>query len=321
MAKAQNIVLSTHEYPDADGIGSQIALCQALRELGKNAICVNEEPLLERYKYLDPFDVVISLKEYNEKYLPEQEKKFVDLFIIADTNNIKRIGFKMEKLALQAKELLFIDHHPAPKAIMALHYIDTKASATSELVGTLIEDLGIPFTQELALPLYTGVLIDTSSFRYPTVTSSTHKLISKLLKTGIAPPQAYNYIYGHKQISYVKFLGKILSRSGSNQDGSIAWLQIQDKELKQANMDPEDTYNFINHLLILENIKVACMFLEIDQQIKVSFRSAGTIDVGHIAVSLGGGGHNHSAATLVKGEIDEVIKEMIPKIELILKSE
>mgnify|MGYP003395323487 CR=1 FL=1 len=86
--KADNIVISTHIFPDADGIGSQIALCLAMRALGKNAICVNEEPLLERYKYLDPQDVVIPLADYMAFY-PNAP---IDLFIVTDTNSLDRIG-------------------------------------------------------------------------------------------------------------------------------------------------------------------------------------------------------------------------------------
>ena len=88
--KAQNIVITTHTYPDADGIGSQIALCIALRMHGKNAICVNEEPLLERYEYLDPQKVITSY----EKFMSSDLEKDIDLFIVADTNSLERIGTK-----------------------------------------------------------------------------------------------------------------------------------------------------------------------------------------------------------------------------------
>ncbi|MBT5094765.1 MAG: hypothetical protein HOM21_11005, partial [Halobacteriovoraceae bacterium] len=222
-------------------------------------------------------------------------------------------------LVRQSKNLLFIDHHPCPKELAAIHCIDTKMAATGELVGKLIASLGVKFTKDLALPLYTSILIDTSSFRYPTVTGNTHRLIAELMDTGVEPPTAYNKIYGTKQISYMQLLGTVLGSAHSNSDGKIAWMSLKEDDLIKFNVDPEDTHGFVNHLLILDNIKVACMFRQIDKKVKISFRSAGDLDVGVIAQALGGGGHDHSAATIIEGELSTLIPEIIAKIELMLK--
>jgi phosphoesterase RecJ-like protein len=314
--KADNIVITTHIQPDADGIGSEIALCLALREIGKNAICVNEEPLLERYRYLDPIDCVISYEEYMQ--MDKSDKAPVDLFIVTDTNSLARIGSKVQSLVPNAKNLLFIDHHPAPKELAAIHCIDTNMAATGELVGSLIEAIGVTFTKEMAYALYTSILIDTSSFRYPTVTGNTHRLIAKLMDTGIEPPEAYNKIYGTKKISYMQLLGIVLSSASSTPDGRVAWLSLTEESLEKFNVDTEDTHGLVNHLLILDNIKIACMFRQIGSAVKISFRSAGDIDVGVMAQALGGGGHDHSAATMIEGQIKDVIKDTIVKLELML---
>jgi len=315
--KAGNIVITTHIQPDADGIGSEIALCLALREIGKNAICVNEEPLLERYKYLDPKNCVISFEEY-EKERNKKDSGHMDLFIVTDTNSLSRIGNRLQALVPNAKNLLFIDHHPAPKELAAIHCIDTTMAATGELVGSLIESLGISFTRDMAHALYTSILIDTSSFRYPTVTANTHRLIAKLMDTGIEPPVAYNQIYGTKKISFMKMLGVVLSSAESTKDGRVAWISLSEQNLNDYMVDTEDTHGLVNHLLILDNIKVACMFRQIDNMVKISFRSAGDVDVGVMAQALGGGGHDHSAATMIEGDMTEVIKDTISKIELML---
>lgn len=312
--KAENIVLSTHIFPDADGIGSEIALCLAMRALGKNAICVNAEPLLERYRYLDPQDVVISLADYRSFY-PDAE---IDLLIVVDTNSLERIGEGCKQLAASAKEVLFVDHHPCPKEVMQKNCVDTGKAATGELAGDLIKSLGVELTREMALPLYTAVLIDTSSFRYPTVTGNTHRLIGSLMDTGVRPPHAYNMIYGTKKISFMKLLGKVLASVHNTKDEKIAWLTLTDDLLEKFHVDTEDTHAFINHLLVLDNIKVAVMFKQTGHQIKVSLRSVGVIDVGIMAKALGGGGHDHSAATLIEGNLDEVIKSTIEKLQVLL---
>lgn len=308
--KAENIVISTHIIPDADGIGSQIALCLAMRSLGKNAICVNEEPLLERYKYLDPEDVVISYDDYMSFY-PEAE---IDLFIVADTNSLERIGERVKALAEKVPSLLFIDHHPCAREVMTGHCIDTSKAATGELAGELIQSLGISLNREMALPLYTAILIDTSSFRYPTVTGNTHRLIGSLMDTGVRPPHAYNMIYGTKKLTYMKLLGKVLASAHTTKDEKIAWLTLSEDLLAKFQIDTEDTLAFINHLLVLDNIKVAIMFREMGPEIKVSLRSIGNVDVGVMARTLGGGGHDHSAAAVIKGPLEAVIKNTVDKL-------
>lgn len=313
--KAENIVISTHIFPDADGIGSEIALCLAMRALGKNAICVNEEPLLERYKYLDPQDVVISLQDYKSFY-PDAE---IDLFIVTDTNSLERIGDGVKEIASKAPNLLFIDHHPCSKEVMTNHCIDTAKAATGELAGDLIRSLNVELTREMALPLYTAVLIDTSSFRYPTVTGNTHRLIGSLMDTGVTPPHAYNMIYGTKKISFMKLLGKVLASAHTTKDEKIAWLTLTEDMLEKFHVDTEDTHAFINHLLVLDNIKVAVMFKQMGTQIKVSLRSVGIIDVGVMARALGGGGHDHSAATVIEGSLESVVKTTIEKLQVLLE--
>lgn len=315
--KAQNIVISTHLHPDADGIGSEIALCLALKRSGKNVICVNEEPLMDRYRYLDPEHSVVSYDDY-VKSPPFEE---VDLFIVVDTNALARIGSHVQKIVTNARNLLFIDHHPCPKELAAIHCIDTTMAATGELVGRLIQSINVPFDKDIALALYTSILIDTSSFRYPTVTAQTHRLIGDLMDTGIEPPMAYNSIYGTKKISYMQMLGKVLSKSHTNGNESVAYLAVTEEMLEDFNVEVEDTHGFVNYLLILDNIKVACMFRQTGKHVKISLRSAGDVDVGVMAQALGGGGHNHSAATVVEGELTQVIQDTVTKIEMMLAND
>ncbi|MEK6623911.1 MAG: DHH family phosphoesterase, partial [Bdellovibrionota bacterium] len=232
---AKNIVVTTHVYPDADGIGAQIALCLALRKLGKWAIGVNQKPLLQRYHYLDSSNLVISAKEFQKSH----SKREIDLLIVTDTNYIARIGAEAEKAVARARNVLFIDHHPCPKEIAAIHCIDTTKAATSELVGEFIDLLGIEFTPQIALPLYTGILVDTSSFRYPTVTDNTHIMVAKFMKAGVTPSDAYNMIYGTRKLDHVRLLGKILAQTKTNKKGSMAWIIVYEKDIREHKVASE----------------------------------------------------------------------------------
>jgi bifunctional oligoribonuclease and PAP phosphatase NrnA len=314
--KAKVIVITTHIHPDADGIGSQIALYLALKKLKKNVICVNELPLISRYDYLSPEKCVLSFKEYQESY----GQRSIDLFIVVDSHSLSRIGNKTQQLVMNSKNLLFIDHHPCPKELQAIHSIGTEYSATGELVGKLINSLNITIDNAMAQALYTSILVDTSSFRYPSVTKNTHKFVSKLLEAGVVPSEAYKAIYGDKDLDYLRLLGTVLSMAQSTPNGEIAWITLKQNSLEKYRVKDEYTNSFINHLLILDKIKVACSFRQTkDGKVKVSFRSNGSIDVSIIAEGIGGGGHNHSSAATVEGPLNTVIKNIVEKISKMLE--
>lgn len=310
--KGGNVIITTHVFPDADGIGSEIALCLALRKKGINAICVNEEKLEDRYQYLDQNAAVKALNQFKR----EKNKKS-NILVVVDTNSLKMIGPKMNLLAQNADEIIFIDHHPIndQKIIPKNIYLRSDLCATGEVVGNLIEDLGVKLTYEIAICLYTAILIDTSSFRYPKVSEKTHTLLAKLLKSGVNPPKAYNLIYGTKKLSHMKLLGKILSSIQSTKDQSIAWIIVKENDLKKFLTKAENTNSFINNLLVLDNLKVACLFRELKGKVKISLRSHESINVGSIAEELGGGGHSHSAGAILKGDISSVVKKVIRKIK------
>jgi len=315
---AKRVLITTHEYPDADGIGSEISLCLALREFGIESYCVNELPLLDRYQYLDQDKVIKGLNGFLE-----DKKNFkADLMIVVDTNTKDRVGEKLKNFIGEELPVLYIDHHPCRGRDFSLHCIDTSAAATGQIVGEIIESLGVAFTKKIALPIYTSIIIDTSSFRYPTVSASTHRLVAKLMDTGINPPEAYNGIYGTKKVQHMHLLSKILNTASTNSSETVAWIVLKKDDISSFYSDVEDTHGFINNLLILNNIKVACMFRDDGDLIKMSLRSSGEYDVGEIALALGGGGHSHSAATVFERKknekIEDVINRTISKIEEIL---
>ncbi|OFZ22086.1 MAG: hypothetical protein A2202_01000 [Bdellovibrionales bacterium RIFOXYA1_FULL_36_14] len=317
LEEAKTILITTHIIPDADGVGSQIALGIALKQLGKTVYCVNEEEIPKKLKYLDTTNIVTSFKEFNKKVNVHE----INLFIIVDANNPERVGPNLQKLAQKSQNFLYIDHHPSPREISSLHCIDQETSATGEIIGRLINSLKIEFTAEMAIPLYTAIMVDSSSFRYPKVNANTHRLVAQLMETGaIRPSLTYNMMYGTRSINHMKFLGKILSEAETNKEKTIAWICIRESDLKKFNVDMEDTHGFINHLLVLDEVEIACMFREEKEFVKVSLRSTSTCDVGTMAHALGGGGHNHAAATQIKGDLDHVVKRTIFQLAIMKDS-
>ncbi|MDA8791964.1 bifunctional oligoribonuclease/PAP phosphatase NrnA [Bacteriovoracaceae bacterium] len=319
ISTSKNILITTHDYPDADGIGSQLALAEALKGLKKNVHCVNEEALIERFSFLHTHKSIISFEKFAKK-----KRVKVDYVIIVDTHNYLRCGKKIvDYLQKLDAPIFYIDHHPCREEVQKHHLIDNTAAATGELVAKIISKLKIEFTRSMAIALYTAIVIDTSSFRYPTVTGETHRIIAKLLETGITPHQVYNQLYAKKGIAHMHLLGKVLQSANVNRRNDFAWITFNSKDLKEFDSEVEDTHSFINNLLVLDGIKVACSFRIDKETIKISFRSIGVYDVGMLATYLGGGGHSHSAATVIplqKKAPYRLIDEMIRTIDFFIKN-
>lgn len=294
--KSQTIVITGHVSPDADSLGSIIALTHALKKLKKTVIPLCEESPEQKYHHLG-----CNILEKKVVGIP-------DLLIIVDCYQQKRLGEVGKKLFKSSQNILIIDHHPAPKHLIDNHYIRPQAVSTTYLVGQLISELNTKLTKEIALPLYTGIMIDSNSFRSPSVDADTHRMVAKLLETGIDPATTFNKIYGGKNFKHIKFLGEVLLSAKTR--GKIAWIKIDRKILDKYKVSPRDTLYFVNNLLIIDDISIVCVFRQEGNQIKVGLRSNKT-DVGKLASILGGGGHRHIAAALINGTMDNVIKNTI----------
>lgn len=298
---AKRILCTTHLHPDADGIGSAAALCLGLKEIHKKATLVFEHKLHKKYHHLTHLVDYVELEQ--KSFSDNDAKNFIneyDLIIVVDTNHIKRTGNHTSTLLSNHSQIIYIDHHPFEDYNSESHFIDSRASATGEMIGHLLISMDITLTKPMALAIYTAILIDTNVFRYPSVTAETHRLIATLLDTGLAVTEAYNIFHGSKKIHHMHLLGHILKNCTVNHNGTVAWIWIAEADLIEYQSEIEDTNAYINNLLSLDGIKVVCMFREEHQHVKISFRSHGDIDVSVIAQKMGGGGHSHSAATLLK---------------------
>ena len=311
--KSKRILITTHIQPDADGLGSLFALSEGLKELKKETTLFLDEPLQEKYKFLQADAKV---------HTPNQLKfsKNFDLLIIVDAHSLNRVHPKIAENLHRFNEILFIDHHPAPPELKALHLIDTNVSATGELTYVLLEKLKVKISSHMAMAIYTAILIDTNSFRYPNITSKTHEVVAQLLATGIEPNSIYQKMYGLQQLSFLHLVGKVLGNAKQSKSKEVAYITLKIKELEKFNVDVEDTHGLINYLLSLSDVKVVCMFREVSKnETKVSLRSIQKIDVGTIAISLGGGGHHFSSAAIIKKPMSEAVNEVLHKIEIILE--
>lgn len=317
LMQSQSIVLTTHFMPDGDGLGAELALYSYLKRLGKEVQIRNPDSIPQRYQFLNREKVI---RTHTDEVLDS-----VDLAVIVDTNDPKRIGKLWDQFLVRAKNILIFDHHPylhessddqsALKNVSIV--LDVKSSSIGELLYRLFrQDLSFQLTPEVALGLYVSIITDTNSFRYSRTTALSHRIAAELIDFGIEPEEIYRNIYSTKSIEHLRLIGEVLSKV--QQSGLIAWVEItkQLRDLYQATSD--DTQSIVNFLLLIQTAEVLVLLREEDNyRIKVSLKSKGKIPVRAVAQEFGGGGHEYASGfttTLGFGPLREQLIQRLLEI-------
>lgn len=294
-----NFVITTHISPDGDGLGSALALKRGLESINKRAFIVNHSKTPKNLSFLlkSPSEI-LSLKEYQEK---EVKDEFVS--VVVDMGCFERLG-DVISLIKKGKEIVVIDHHIVQVPENVFFLINTKASATGEVVFYLLEKLGISLTKDIAEPIYTAIETDTGGFRFSGTTPQTHILVSKLLEKGVKPSYIYRELYEKESPIRIKVMGEVFSTLQLTPKGQIAFMELKQSMLKKLGAKIEDGDDLVNYLMIIEGVEVGFYFKEIDSShTKVSCRSRGNFNLDNFLSKWGGGGHPQAAGLLMKENI------------------
>lgn len=316
--KSDDIAIVTHWSPDGDAMGSSLGLYRYLKKLNKTVHVIVPNAYPEFLFWLPGNDSVINFQA--------QEAKATELLMAAgliftlDFNSYKRLEKLGDVLEKATCEKVLIDHHQQPDTYASYYFHDTAACSTCELVFDLIVGLGDKalVDKDIAACLYTGLMTDTGSFRYPSVTSNTHLIISELLKTGILPSEIHSAVYDNYSADRLKLLGYALSEKMKLVEGyPIAYFTLNEAELTRFNYQKGDTEGLVNYPFSIKGIKVCALFNESDGHIKISFRSKGNVDVNTFArMHFNGGGHINAAG----GKSNETLVATEQKFVELVKS-
>ncbi len=309
---SKNIVIVTHWSPDGDAMGSSLALYHLLKKLKKtvNVIIPNQYP--DFLRWLPGDKQVINFQENEAKALNLLKK--CDLIFTLDFNSFKRLEKLGEIIEKINTPKVLIDHHQQPDNYASYYFHDVKACSTCELIYDFIVGLGHKklIDKKIAACLYTGLMTDTGSFRYPSVTANTHLVLSELIKTGIVPADIHSEIYDTYSEDRMRLLGYALSEKMTIiKDLPVAYMAISHAELKEFNFKKGDTEGLVNYPFSIKGIKVCALFNESeDGYIKISFRSKGKVDVNKFARNyFSGGGHINAAG----GKSDDSLAKTVEK--------
>lgn len=301
--ESKNIYISSHVQPDGDNIGSILALALALKKIRDNVYILKSDEIPSDYLFLPEIDMI---KEY------EEISGNIDLFIALDCGDIERLG-KNKELALSAKNILNIDHHKSNTNFGDINIVSPYASATAEMIFTLIKELGIEIDKDIATCIYTGISTDTGSFIYSNTSSKTHEVVADLLKVGIDKEDININLYQNKSLQKTKLFVNSLNNLETYLENKIAIVKVTQSMLLENQAKMEDTEGIVSFIRDIENVEVACLLKEYAlNEIKVSIRSKRYIDVSCICDKFNGGGHIRAAGCTIHESIDKA-KELILK--------
>ena len=292
---------------DGDGCGSEAALARLLAQRGMDVRIVNPTPWPDLFRFLLGDDV------RDETAKGSAALKGVDLLVVLDISDVKRLGNLAESVRTLTVPKLVIDHHiasddPAGPVVLT----DVTACATGELVYDLASTLGFEMTPAIAQALYTAILTDTGSFRYSNASPRCHAIAADLLDAGVDPEEMYVRVYASAPAGRIRLLAEVLATLGVDEACGLSWLSMNAGALDKYDVRQEDLDGIVEHARSIAGTRMALFFRDLGYgKVKVSFRSTGDVNVNTFARQFGGGGHAKASGALIPGTLPEVRDKVI----------
>ena len=316
--KALDIAIVIHRNPDGDAVGSSLALSKFLSKADHKVQVISPNAVPEYLSWLPDAGTIISFDNKKNKAKELLEK--ADLIFTLDFNDFSRTGTDMETFlnTLADKDFVMIDHHLEPSSYAKYMFSDHDKSSTSEMVYDFIKGLGWTYfiDKDMATNLYTGIMTDTGSFKFPNTTPHTMRIIADLMSRGINHNQIQIKIYDSFSLDKLHLLGEALHKLVFLPEYKTAYIVLTKEELQKYNYKKGDTEGFVNYGLSLEASNFAVMFLENDDaSVRISFRSKGKVPANEFAKRyFDGGGHLNAAGGRTHASIQEAVALFLDKL-------
>ncbi len=317
LANPKKIAIIPHRSPDGDAMGSTLALYHFLLKEGHEPIVIAPNEFPDFLAWLPSSDQVLifeNQKESTTKILNE-----CDVIFTLDFNALHRTG-EMEKVLMPLNvPFIMIDHHQAPESYATYAYSDTQYGSTCEMIYNFISFLGKKeqIDKTIATCIYTGILTDSGSFRFPKTTGTTHRIIAELIDLGVENTKIPTLLFDNNSENSLKLLGRALQNMIVLSEYKTAYISLSQKELDEFDYQKGDTEGIVNYGLSIKGIHLAAIFIEHKDEniIKISFRSQGDFDVNQFARQhFNGGGHINAAG----GKSYQTMQETISKFKTLL---
>ena len=297
---ANNVAIFCHVRPDGDALGSGLALCLALKSMGKTAyMCCDDAPP-------EKFSFIPAMKEVKNE-LPDLE---YDLFVSVDCADLARLGSFAKKYAKIKGVTINLDHHVSNDSYGKFNYVEV-CPASCEILTLLFQKAGYTVTEEIANLLMLGLITDSGNFTHLDVSERTYNIGAYLRSKG-ADMYTINYnMFSRQPKERAILYGKVMSKMRFELDDKLAIIFITNADLQKAGSDTGLTEGFVDFPLAVDGVEVAASLMEYKPNLyKISLRSKGKVNVNEVAVGFGGGGHVLASGCLLSGPLEEVIEKL-----------
>ncbi len=306
---ARGVVLTTHQNPDGDGIGSMLALFHYLSGRGVRVFAHCIDPVPRIYRFLQGSEQV-STGCFDERD--------VDLILCLDCGAKGRLA--QDPPFFADRTLINIDHHGSNHRFGDINIVDAGYSATGVMIADLIRFDGGALTPAIAEAIYVTIITDTGSFRHRGVDGALHRLTADLIDAGVDPERVGQQVYSCNSHARMRLMACALESLTFTHEDRVAWIEVTEESYARSGADAEDTEGLIDIAASVRRVEVAVFLRPNDHGAgwKVSFRSRGRVQVGDLAATLGGGGHPCAAGCLVRGDLAAVKARVGAQVDVAL---
>jgi phosphoesterase RecJ-like protein len=294
--------------PDGDGLGSEVALAHYLESRSKQVSILNCSATPENYLFLHQLHPILQFDPSHHENIVEN----AEVIILLDANHPDRLAAMTPSIMKSHAVKVCIDHHPEPGEFADLYLLDEQSSATGEIIYNFISMAGGTIDRVTATALYTAIMTDTGSFRYEKTDSEVHTIVAHLLQAGADPVAIYEQVYEQTSAKRTRLLGMALANMQTMYDGKLAYIVLTRKMFEATGTTEEDTDAFVPYTLTIDGVQIGLMFSEMDNIVKVSFRSKGDIAINELAKEFGGNGHKNAAGARISNiKVDEIVTKVL----------
>lgn len=304
---ANTVAVFPHVNADPDALGSCYAFCEAMRLMGKRAVCYVEEIPQQRFQFIG-----------GEYTLYTGEADVYDLCASLDCGDMERLGSRAE-IFNNAHDTINIDHHVTNTLFAQANYVEGDAAATGQILCEFLPKLGIKINDTIARYLYTAICADTGCFKFSNVASKTLRYTADLLEYDFDHAEIARLLFDTDSLSVTKFKAELMGSIESYADGKLSVIELSDELYEKYGIPESEVPNVVDIPRRVEGTEVALCFKPKKDGIGVNFRSNSYVDVSKISIKFGGGGHERAAGCTVhegtmqqvkRAVIDECIREI-----------
>ena len=314
LSTPKKIAIIPHRNPDGDAMGSTLGLYHFLIKNGHQAIVVSPNEFPDFLAWIPGSETVKIFEKDKKKGTKILEE--AELVFTLDFNALHRVGEMENVLNTLKVPFIMIDHHQSPDDYANYTYSDVAFGSTCEMLYNFISFLGkkSDIDKTIGTCIYTGILTDSGSFRFPKTTGTTHRIIADLIDLGVENTEIPTLLYDNSSYGRLQLLGRALQNMKILADHKTAYTTLTQEELDTFDHIKGDTEGIVNYGLSIKGIVFTAIFIEnaAENIIKISFRSQGDFDVNQFAREhFNGGGHRNAAG----GKSEVSMAETVTKFE------